>query len=123
MQPLPTLHVVRESGIGIYRCWGTGIYNSATGPCDLGLLRGYQRELRELGGKKEPLRERKKKKDFGGMPIADSGHSFIYFFLSFICSINIHFMPTMFLVLCEIAAGKRFVDDFTKQPTVCQALC
>lgn len=64
MQPLPTLHVVRESGIGIYRCWGTGIYNSATGPCDLGLLRGYQRELRELGGKKEPLREREKKKGF-----------------------------------------------------------
>lgn len=89
MQPLPALPMVRESGIGIYRCWGTGIYNSATDPCDLGLLRDYQRELRELGGKKEPLRA-KKIKDFGGMPIADSGHSFIYFFFhSFVLTIFI----------------------------------
>ena len=116
--------MVRKSVIGVCRWRGTGIYNAATDPYDLGLLRGYQRELRELGGKKEPLRaKKKKKKDFGGMPTADSGQRFIYFFLSFICSINIHFMPTMCLVLREIAAGKRFVDDFTKQPTVCQALC
>lgn len=106
MQPLPTLHVVRESGIRIYRCWGTGIYNSATGPCDLGLLKGYQRELRELGGKKEPLREKRKKKDFGGMPIADVDLAlFIFFFHSFVLSIL--FIPTIFLVLCEIAAGKE----------------
>ena len=108
---------------GVYRWQGTGIYNSATDPCDLELLRSYQRELRELGGKKEPLRaKKKKKKDFGGMPRQTADTAYL-FFLSFICSINIHSMLTMFLVLCEIAAGRRFVDDFTKQPTVHHALC
>lgn len=56
--------MVRKSVIGVCRWRGTGIYNAATDPCDLGLLRGYQRELRELGGKKEPLRAKKKKKGF-----------------------------------------------------------
>ena len=56
--------MVRKSVIGVCRWRGTGIYNAATDPYDLGLLRGYQRELRELGGKKEPLRAKKKKKGF-----------------------------------------------------------
>lgn len=95
MQPLPTLPVVRESGIGIYRCWGTGIYNSATGPCDLGLLRGYQRELRELGGKKEPLRE-KKKRILEGCPLqtADTAlfiFSFIHLFYQY--SFHAYYVP------------------------------
>ena len=66
---------------GVYRWQGTGIYNSATDPCDLELLRSYQRELRELGGKKEPLRA-KKKKGFWRDATADSRHSL--FILSFI---------------------------------------
>ena len=78
--------------IGVCRWRGTGIYNAATDPYDLGLLRGYQRELRELGGKKEPLRAKKKKKKriLEGCPLQTADKDlFIFFFHSFVLSIFI----------------------------------
>lgn len=85
-------------------------------PVILGPWRDHQRELEKLGEQKKPLRA---KRILERDPLVDTAS----FILSFICSINIYFMPIMSQALCETAMGRRFIYYFAEQLTIEHLLC